>query len=195
MAAQDSPSPLRIEGFVIVSADGMIANKRGEMPGEITIAADQRQFHASLDAAAVLVHGRNSSEGGPKAPARRRIVLTRKIAALAPDPGNAKALLWNPAGASFEAALASAGVTAGLIAIIGGTEVFGLFLPRYDAFHLSRAGKARLPGGRPVFPQVPEHTPEEVLARHGLVAGEPRVLDVDAECTLVTWRRDRPIVP
>ena len=54
----------------------------------------------------------------------------------------------------------------------GGTGVFGLFLEiGFDAFHLSRAGKVLIPGGRPVFPQVPGRTPEEVLTEHGLVPG------------------------
>ncbi len=63
----------------------------------------------------------------------------------------------------------------GVVAIIGGPEVFGMFLPRYDAFHLSRAAEARLPGGRPVFPQVPERTPEELLRSHGLRPGSQRI--------------------
>jgi dihydrofolate reductase len=29
--------------------------------------------------------------------------------------------------------------------ILGGTEIFGLFLPRYDVFHLSRVAGLRLP--------------------------------------------------
>jgi hypothetical protein len=47
----------------------------------------------------------------------------------------------------------------------------------------------RLPGGRPVFPQVPARTPEEVLAGHGLVPGPRQVLDAAEGLTLVTWRR------
>ncbi len=185
------PSPLRIEGFAIVSADGMIADNHGEMPASLLIRADQEFFHAALADAAVAVHGRFSGEGGPKAAGRRRIVVTHKTAAATPDPGNAKAVLWNPAGAPFEDALALAGVGGGLAAVIGGGEVFGLFLPRYDAFHLSRAGSARLPGGRPVFPHVPGRTPEEMLASHGLVPGPLRTLDAAADCTLVTWRKNR----
>ncbi|HXW23366.1 MAG TPA: dihydrofolate reductase, partial [Xanthobacteraceae bacterium] len=82
------------------------------------------------------------------------------------------------------------GVDAGTLAILGGTEVFGLFLDiGYDAFNLSRANKVQLPGGRPVFPEVPARTPEEALASHGLAPGPRRVLDENAEATLVTWTR------
>ena len=48
-----------------------------------------------------------------------------------------QALLWNPDGLPFEGAARMLGVWRGTVAILGGTEIFGLFLPRYDIFHLS----------------------------------------------------------
>ena len=184
---------LRIEGYVIVSADGMIADAQGVMPDSIRNAADQKFFQAGLDRAAVVVHGRNSHEGGPRAPRRKRLILTRRIADLAPDPSHPNALLWNPAGATLERALATLGVADGTIAVIGGTDVFSMFLPRYDAFHLSRAARAKIPGGRPVFAAVgPDATPEDVLASHGLKPGARRDLDAAAGITVVTWQREIP---
>src|SRR5262249_24593991 len=118
---------------------------------------------------------------------RRRLILTRRIPALALDPSNAKALFWNPAGASFDAALRELGASDGIIAIIGGTDVFGRFLDSYDAFYLSHAPDVRLPGGRPVFPEVPARAPEEVLANHGMKAAKPRLLDPARGATVVTW--------
>ena len=57
-----------------------------------------------------------------------------------------------PPGASFEAACAALGLNSGTIAVIGGPQVFTLFLKLgYDCFHMSRAVKVRLPGGLPVF--------------------------------------------
>lgn len=180
----------RIEGYVIVSADGMIADSKGEMPPSIRNDADQRFFQDALDHVAVVVHGRHSHEGGPRAARRRRLVVTRQVAALAPDSEYPNALLWNPVGASFDAALSRLGVSDGIIAIIGGTEVFSLFLPRYDAFHLSRAANARIPGGVPVFSEVgPNATPDDVLARHGLKPGPRRDLDPAAGVSVVTWQR------
>ena len=129
----------RIEGFVIVSADGMIADATGHMPDSIKNDADQKFFQDSLDSAAVLLHGRHSHEGGPRADKRRRLVLTRKIKGIAPDPAHPQSLLWNPAGATLDEALQAVGAPDGVIAIIGGTDVFGMFLPHYDAFHLSHA--------------------------------------------------------
>jgi len=180
----------RIEGYVIVSADGMIADAKGVMPDSIRNDADQRFFQSALDAAAVVVHGRHSHEGGPRAARRKRLVLTRQIAGLAPDPSRPNSLLWNPFGASLEQALEASGVTDGTVAVIGGPEVFSLFLPLYDSFHLSRAANAKLPGGLPVFTEVGPHaTPEDVLTRHGLKPGAQRDLDAAAGVSVATWRR------
>jgi hypothetical protein len=182
---------LRIEGYAIVSVDGMIADRKGRMPDALRIDADQRFFAASLDVATAVAHGRYSHEQQPHSQGRRRLILTRRVAGIVPDPSNPLAVLWNPAGCSLAQACVSMGVTAGVLAVIGGTAVFGEFLHiGYDAFHLTRAGRARLPGGRLLFPQIAcGMTPEEVLADHGLAPGAVQVLDRVAEATLVTWRR------
>ena len=181
--------PYRIEGYAIISADGMIADAGGLMPDTLKNPADQDYFSRALDAAAVVVHGRNSHEGQANSPRRKRLVVTRAVATLGPDT-NANALLWNPAGASLPAACRALAVETGVVAAIGGTEVFGLFLDLgYDAFHLTRASAARLPGGRPLFPEVPARTPEEVLASRGLRLLAERVLDAAAGVTLAQWRR------
>ena len=179
-----------IVGYVIVSADGMIADAKGQMPDSIRNEADQKYFQSGLDAAAAIVHGRHSHEGGPRAARRKRLVLTRQTASVAPDSSHPNALLWNPVGATLEQALESLGVADGVIAIIGGPEIFSLFLPLYATFQLSRAARARIPGGLPVFTECgPNATPEDVLTRHGLSPGPRRNLDAAAGVTLVTWRR------
>jgi dihydrofolate reductase len=179
-----------IEGYVIVSADGMIADGKGQMPPSIRNDADQRFFQDALDQAAVVVHGRHSHEGGPRAARRKRLILTRQVAALAPDPAHPNSLLWNPVGANLETALDELRISDGVIAIIGGTEVFSLFLPQYATFHLSLAANARIPGGRPVFSEVgPNATPEDVLVRHGLKPGARRELDAAAGVSVRIWKR------
>ena len=77
----------------------------------------------------------------------------------------------------------------GRVGVIGGPEVFGMFLDRYDFFHLSRAPEVRLPGGRPVFPEVPMRTPEDVLANHGLHRGQRQMLDPVKGVAVVSWER------
>jgi len=180
----------RIEGYVIVSADGMLADGKGQMPASLRNEADQRFFQDALDRAAVIVHGRHSHEGGPRAARRKRLVLTRQIAAIAPDPSHPNSLLWNPVGAPLEDALEQLGVAAGSVAVIGGPEVFSLFLPLYDAFHLSRVANVTISGGIPPFAEVgPNATPEDVLARHRFKPGPRRDLDTAAGVSVVTWQR------
>lgn len=179
----------QIAGYVIVSADGMLADAQGAMPESLKFPADQAFFNDALDQAALIVHGRNSFEDQPHSPQRRRIIVTRQIAALAPDPQNAKATLWNPQGASFEQACAKAGYHGGTIAIIGGPDIFSLFLDRYDVFWLSLASNIRLPGGRPAFAGFPGRLPEEILAMHGLKPAERRMLDEAHNVSLTAWRR------
>jgi hypothetical protein len=179
----------RIEGYAIVSEDGMLADAARVMPPSLMFEADQRFFESGLDAVDVIVHGRYSQERQPRSNSRRRLMLTRRIAAIEAHPTNAKALLWNPAGALLEDALIALGVPGANLGVIGGPEVFALFLGRYDVFHLSRAPDVRLPGGRPVFPEVPVRTPEEILATHGLVPDPPVLLDPEKGLTMVSWRR------
>jgi len=180
--------PRRIAGYAIISREGSIATSDGRFPAEIKFDADQRFFHDSLDRAAAVANGRHSAEGDARAAERRRLVLTRRIAALAPDPSNPKAILWNPAGASLAQAWEALKVD-GTLAVVGGTDVFGLFLAiGYDDFFLSRA-PASVPDGRPVFPGVPSQTPEALLAAHGLVKRSERLLDADAQVTLAQWSR------
>lgn len=180
--------PARIEGYAIISADGMLADAQGVMPPSLKIEADQKFFHGSLDKADALVHGRHSHEGGPNAPKRPRLIVTRRVPALARHPDNPNAVLWNPGGASFADAWKMLGVDGGLLAVIGGTEIFGIFLAiGYDAFHLTRADHVRLPGGRPVFPQVPAVIPEDVLRSRGYRIGAEHVLDEKEDLRLVSW--------
>jgi hypothetical protein len=182
-------SALRIEGYVIVSADGMLANADRVMPDELKFEGDARFFTAALDRAALIVHGRHSGEGQSNSPRRKRIILTRTVSALEPDPSNSRAALWNPAGASFEAACAYAGVSSGTIAIIGGPGVFDMFMDRYDTFWLSLAARVHLPGGQPCFAGVPQRSPREILASHGLEPGDSQSLDPVEEVSVTPWRR------
>ncbi|MFB9261994.1 dihydrofolate reductase [Bradyrhizobium erythrophlei] len=180
---------LRIEGFVIVSADGRLANARNVMPDDLKIEGDKRFFTAALERADLIVHGRHSEEEQANAPKRRRIILTRKVEATAPDPANPKALLWNPAGCPFETACGEIGVTSGSAAIIGGPGVFGMFMDRYDTFWLSVAPRVRIPDGEPCFPGVPDRSPQQVLAGHGLRAGEAQLIDAAHDVSVTPWRR------
>jgi len=183
--------PRSIEGFAIVSADGMLADANRVIPQGMIVPADQEFFHGSLANAALVVHGRHSHEGGPHAHERHRLVVTSRVSSLAPNPTYPKSLLWNPNGASLHEAWSELGAPTGPCAVIGGGAVYDLFLDiGYDAFHLSCAPNVRLPGGRPMFGDILRgRTPEEILASHGLVPGPVRLLDRSSGATLTTWRR------
>jgi dihydrofolate reductase len=178
-----------IESYAIVSEDGMLADAAGVMPDSLKFEADQRFFSLALDGVAVVVHGRHSHEEQRHSPSRYRLIVTGRIPATSRIPSNDRALMWNPAGATLEQALDMLEAPDGSVGVIGGPEVFALFLDRYDLFQLSRAPNVRLPGGRPVFPEVPARTPEQVLARHGLTCRGRLMLDPDKGVALETWRR------
>jgi hypothetical protein len=177
----------RIEGYVIASADGMIADANGVMPRSLHHDADKRYFEAGLDHVEAVVHGRHSQEFQPKTLRRRRLILTRSVEALAPHPNNAHALLWNPAGTSFEKALRRAR---------GGLRDDRRHRRAHGLRSVPKNGLRRLPslpgGGRPSarraasFHQEPVcGEPDVCLAAVGLRAGQ--TLWLGDEVTLTDW--------
>ena len=179
----------RIDAYVIASADGMIADASGVQPASLELDADRRHFQNGLEHVDAVVHGRHSHEGLSSSPGRRRLVVTRGVKGVAPDPDNPKARLWNPAGAPFEAACAALGLSSGTVAVIGGPQVYTLFLRLgYDRFRLTRAVHVRLLGGLPVFTRETfGGEPDAALKAAGLEAGPTQWLD--EEVTLVDWTR------
>jgi dihydrofolate reductase len=178
----------RIEGYAIVSREGMIAKSDGSFPEELKIPADQQFYQESLERASAVANGRHSAEGGPKEKARKRILLTRRVQRLIVDPDNANVVQWNPGTASFDEAWHRLGVEDGILAVVGGTDVFALFLSiGYDAFFLTRA-LVSIPRGRPVFPGVgPGVAVEEPFKQHGLVLKDTRMLDPATETVVQEW--------
>lgn len=168
----------------------MLADARRVMPDSLKFEGDKTFFEHALDHADLIVHGRHSHEQQPNSPKRRRLILTGKIAALTVDPELPNATLWNPQHASFEDACDFAGISSGTVAIIGGPVVFDLFMDRYDTFWLSEAPHVRLPGGEGCFVGVPQRTPHQILAAHGLKPGEPQMLEAAHDVTVTPWRRD-----
>lgn len=183
------PSAPIIEGYAIVSEDGMLADAQGVMPAALKFEADHRFFEAGLDACDLVVHGRHSREEHAHSATRRRLIVTRRTPGLEAATTSPQVFYWNPAGMPFEDALKAFAQPVTRAGVIGGTEVFGLFLRRTDVFYLTRGPRVRLEGGRPVFPGVPALTPEQVLGGAGLVAGEPLVLDAANGIAVVAWRR------
>lgn len=167
----------------------MIADSNGVMPPELLIDADQQFLSDSLDRAALLVHGRHSHEGQPSSAKRRRLIASRQVEATKASGVYPNALLWNPAANSFEEAAASMGLTEGAVAVLGGPEIYRMFLRRYVVFHLSRVHGLRIPGGRAVFLEATTPDPGEALKANGLTKVAQQHIDADRGVTLETWVR------
>jgi hypothetical protein len=181
---------LSIEGFAIVSRDGMLAGADGMMPDSLKFEADQDFLCRALDAAALLVHGRKSHEAQPNSQRRRRLLLTRSAGPFSPAPVEPNVWLWNPEATPFAEVCKALGIEAGTIAILGGTAVYDLFLHSYAKFHLCRTGAVRLPSGVPVLSAVDEgYPPEQVLSAAGLELVEQITLDAKHDLSHQTWVR------
>ena len=122
--------------FVLARADNGVIGRDGQLPWRLP--ADLKRFKA-LTMGKPMIMGRKTFESFPSPlPGRRHIVLTR-------DRG------WAAEGAevvhSVDEALALAGDD---VAVIGGAEVFALFLDRADVIeltevHASPEGDATVP--------------------------------------------------
>ena len=80
-------------------------------------------------------------------------------------------------------------MTSGTVAIIGGPDVFGMFMDHYDTFWLSQAHDLIIPDGIGGFPGIPGKTPQQILSAHGLKAAEVRKLDPKRNVDVTAWRR------
>ncbi|MFE8585257.1 dihydrofolate reductase [Sphingomonas sp. NCPPB 2930] len=110
--------------FVLARARNGVIGRDGQLPWHLP--ADLKHFKAQTIGKPMIM-GRKTFESFPAPlPGRRHIVLTR-------DPH------WSAEGAEVahdvESALAVAG--SGDVAVIGGAEIFALFLPRADRIELT----------------------------------------------------------
>ena len=127
---------------------------RNVMPDELKFEGDKQFFTAALDRADLILHGRNSYEDQPNSPQRKRIILTRKV-----DGDRARSVQSESHACGIRRARRSrppAIMPACVPApspIIGGPDVFGMFMDRYDVFWLSQAPHVRLPGRRALLPR------------------------------------------
>ncbi|QIG81693.1 dihydrofolate reductase [Stakelama tenebrarum] len=146
--------------FHLARADNGVIGRDGDLPWRLP--ADLKRFKAQT-MGKPMVMGRKTFESFPAPlPGRRHIVLTR-------DTG------WSAEGAevahSPEEALALAG-DAPEIAVIGGAEVFALFLDRADRIELTEV-HAEPEGDASVPPFDPAHWYETARDYHDPADGRP----------------------
>jgi hypothetical protein len=178
----------RIEGYAVISQDGMLADALGEVPDTLLLSADREFMQQRLAAADVVIHGRSLSRYLPTLGRCKRVIVTRQVKSLEPDPCSS-ALFWNPEGASFDEAIAVSAGPSAVVAVLGATHVYDRFLDLYEVFYLSCSLTCWLPEGRPVFSGVPERSPEEILVDHGMTRYPHRTGYASVSETLSCWRR------
>jgi len=178
----------RLIGHAIVSADDCIADVAGRIPEALHNEKDWLLFQAALDRAALMLIGRASHEATPNEKRRRRLIVSGNAAGLeCRDDGN-----WlNPADVALDEALNDLLPVGGEVAVVGGQGVFDLVgALGFAAFHLARARRLRLPGGRGLFRDCERGVPAtSILSAGGLVAEAERIIDPDADVTMTVWSR------
>jgi hypothetical protein len=183
---------LTIEGFAIVSRNGMLAGADGLMPNSLKFDEDQRFLDEQMDAAALLVHGKKSHEGQDNSHKRKRLLLSRSGGPFSTTPFEPNTWLWSPVTTPFPEVCKALGVKTGVVAILGGTAAYDMFLPFYDTFHLALASRVDLPGGVPVFGAVSEgRPPAAVLQEAGLKLADQAVLNEEDDLHRLTFVRER----
>jgi hypothetical protein len=179
--------PLDIRGYAIVSADDRIADHEGRMPPALMNEADWAYFQAELDRCDLVALGRASHEAAPNTRSRRRLVVSRSAPGLVERPD---AWWWNPADLAWADVAARLLPSGGRVGVPGGQGAFDLFAAiGFSAFHLSRAERVRLPGGRGLFSRVEGgESAEAIFADLGLAPSLTVPIDPAAGITLTIWR-------
>ncbi|HEX2554943.1 MAG TPA: hypothetical protein VHL98_14685 [Microvirga sp.] len=176
-----------LHGFAIVSDDDRIADAEGRFPDALKNDADWAYFQAGLDAADLTLLGRRSHEASPNLRGRRRLIMSRSVAAL---DRREDGTWWNPAGMGLAEALAALLPEGGHVAVPGGQDVFDrVGAAGFATFHLARARGRLLPGGRGLFAACESGVPAETVLAEGGLRPEPAFwLDEGAQVSLAVWR-------
>jgi hypothetical protein len=179
---------VEVHGYAIVSRDDRIAGADGVLPDSLKNEADWAYFQAELGRADWILLGRASHEATPNLKRRRRVVVSRSANGL---EQRVDAVWWNPRDLPWAQAAAILAPRGARVAVPGGQVPFDLFLAEgFAAFHLSRATRVGLPGGRGVFSACERgETAEALLARAGLKPEPTRTIDAVEGVTLTVWRR------
>jgi hypothetical protein len=179
---------LDITGYAIVSDDDKIAGADGLTPASLRNEKDWELYQRAQELANLVVFARRSHELEPNIHRSLRLVVSREAAGLEQRPDG---WWWDPRNTNWEDVAARVLPTGGRIAVGGGQIVFDLFLAvGFDGFHLSRAHRVKLPGGRSVFSASDKGvSAASVLEQHGLSLSETIPLDPAHGVDMAVWRR------
>ena len=157
---EQPPERRALVTLVVARARNGVIGRNGTLPWHLP--ADLKRFKA-LTMGTVMIMGRRTFDSLPGLlPGRRHLVLTR-------DPA------WTAPGAQVvhtpEQALAAAGNSA--VSVIGGAEIFDLFLPLADRIELTEIG-ADVPGDTVMpDPRASGEWIEEARESHDAESGRP----------------------
>ena len=149
---------MRLSMIAAVAANGVIG-KEGEMPWRLS--TDLKRFRRLTTGKPVIMGRKTFASIGKPLPERTNIVVTR-------DPGFAAAGV--EVVASPDEAVAAAAATGGKDAmVIGGGEIYALFMPRADRLHITHVDA--LPEGDTLFPAI-DPAVWRVVSEEAVPAGE-----------------------
>lgn len=190
LGAAAAKRPIEISGYAIVSKDDKIAGHDGLLPPSLRNEKDWDYYQRALAASDLIVFGRRSHELEPNERGDLRLVISRGAAGL---ERRADGWWWDPARMSWTEAAKQLLPLGGAVAVPGGQGVFDLFLQiGFEAFHLSRAHRVSLPGGRAIFSACDMGlSAATVLANAGLRPIEKIALDPENDVDMVVWRNPR----
>jgi hypothetical protein len=177
-----------ITGYAIVSHDDKIAGGDGLTPASLRNPKDWELYQRAQELANLVVFARRSHELEPNIHRSLRLVVSRQAAGLEQRPDG---WWWNPERTGWPDVAARVLPSGGRVAVGGGQVVFDLFLTiGFDGFHLSRARRVKLPGGRSVFSAADNGvSAATVLEQHGLSLSETIPLDPAHGVEMTVWRR------
>lgn len=184
------PDPsYRLVGYAIVSKDDRIADHLGVFPEALRNEADWAYFQAGLDRSDLTLLGRASHDAAPNNRKRRRLVMTGSSGGVEHD--SAGLWRWNPRHMPLLEALRLVLPAGGTIAVPGGRDMFDFVGPaNFEEFHLARARRCSLAGGRGLFSECERGVSAAALLDGGGLHPEPaRWLDEAEAVDLTVWRR------
>jgi hypothetical protein len=183
------PAPeIQIHGYAIVSADDRIADPQGKTPQALHNEADWAYFQRELDRADLVALGRLGHEANPNIKRRRRLVLSTGARGL---EQRGDAWWWSPAKIAWREVTARLLPNGGRVAVPGGQSVFDLYMEiGYEAFHLTRARRVSLGGGRALFAACDRGlSAQAVLRVAGLRPAAEETIDEAVDVSLTLWRK------
>ena len=180
----------RFDGYAVVSADGFIADTKGDMPNSLKFDADWVYFQTALDRADLTLIGRHTHEAAPNVKARQRLVFSKRVSGFIRE--NETTSWVDPGKVDPNAAITELFGRGCHVAVVGGQGVFDWVLsnPGFSEVHLSVAHRVRLGRGQKMFSAAPDlDTVLSLLETQGMALEHRAWFDRKEGLELLVYRR------